>query len=100
MTVHCVTQVTEADAIDDKEERTLEEADSEGADNKLEVSEPPQQVLLGRKAKELFLEGDLLDDGDIVMLVVDAVLSLQQTYTAWKSDHPGETPPRWRAAMH
>jgi len=43
---------------------------------------PPTQVVIGRRAQEALLDGEQLSDADTAALVADAIVKLQEGYTA------------------
>lgn len=46
---------------------------------------PPAQVVIGRRAQEALLDGEQLSDADTAALVANAILKLQEGYTAWRA---------------
>jgi len=45
---------------------------------------PPTQVIVGRRAQEALLNGEQLSDADTACLVADAIMKIQEGYTAWQ----------------
>lgn len=46
---------------------------------------PPQQVVIGRRAQDALLDGQQLSDADTAALVADAIVKLQEGYSAWRA---------------